>query len=152
MNPAQVRGLAGWCAHQCLVAVAVLLGTSLLLFAVVRLAPGGSGLGLGGLPAPAPSTVTAAPSESWAAQYGQWLAGSVCGEFGTSTSLQRGRPVAESALIMTASNWNAVRFEPGDVREVELVALAGERRVYGLNNKVDAPLDQLHKRDLLPRV
>ena len=34
----------------------------------------------------------------------------------------------------------AVRFEPGDVREVELVALAGERRVYGLNNKVDAPL------------
>ena len=28
----------------------------------------------------------------------------------------------------------AVRFEPGDVREVELVALAGERRVYGLNN------------------
>lgn len=35
----------------------------------------------------------------------------------------------------------AVRFEPGDVREVELVALAGERRVYGLNNKVDAALD-----------
>ena len=35
----------------------------------------------------------------------------------------------------------AVRFEPGDVREVELVALAGERKVYGLNNKVDAPLD-----------
>ena len=35
----------------------------------------------------------------------------------------------------------AVRFEPGDVREVVLVALAGERRVYGLNNKVDAPLD-----------
>ena len=34
----------------------------------------------------------------------------------------------------------AVRFEPGDIREVELVALAGERRVYGLNNKVDAPL------------
>jgi len=35
----------------------------------------------------------------------------------------------------------AVRFEPGDLREVELVALAGERKVYGLNNKVDAPLD-----------
>ena len=35
----------------------------------------------------------------------------------------------------------AVRFEPGDVREVCLVALAGERRVYGLNNKVDAALD-----------
>ena len=35
----------------------------------------------------------------------------------------------------------AVRFEPGDIREVELVALAGERQVHGLNNKVDGPLD-----------
>jgi urease subunit beta len=35
----------------------------------------------------------------------------------------------------------AVRFEPGDSREVELVALAGQREVYGLNNKVNGPLD-----------
>ena len=35
----------------------------------------------------------------------------------------------------------AVRFEPGDVREVELVALAGERLVHGLNNLVDGALD-----------
>jgi len=34
----------------------------------------------------------------------------------------------------------AVRFEPGDRREVELVALAGRREVYGLNNKVDGAL------------
>src|SRR5471032_3201402 len=34
----------------------------------------------------------------------------------------------------------AVRFEPGDTKEVEIVALAGERRVYGLNNKVDGDL------------
>lgn len=34
----------------------------------------------------------------------------------------------------------AVRFEPGDTREVELVALAGTREVYGLNNKVDGKL------------
>ena len=34
----------------------------------------------------------------------------------------------------------AVRFEPGDTREVELVALAGDRHVYGLNNKIDGPL------------
>ena len=27
----------------------------------------------------------------------------------------------------------AVRFEPGDEREVELVEFGGERRVYGLN-------------------
>lgn len=34
----------------------------------------------------------------------------------------------------------AIRFEPGDVREVELVALSGQRKVYGLNNKVDGDL------------
>lgn len=34
----------------------------------------------------------------------------------------------------------AIRFEPGDVREVELVALSGLRKVYGLNNKVDGEL------------
>jgi urease subunit beta len=37
----------------------------------------------------------------------------------------------------------AVRFEPGDVREVELVALAGERRVYGLNQAVNGTLPPL---------
>ncbi len=35
----------------------------------------------------------------------------------------------------------AVRFEPGDQREVELVALAGERRVFGLNGKINGALD-----------
>jgi urease subunit beta len=34
----------------------------------------------------------------------------------------------------------AVRFEPGDTKEVELVALAGMREVYGLNNKVGGHL------------
>lgn len=34
----------------------------------------------------------------------------------------------------------AVRFEPGDTKEVELVALAGAREVFGLNNKIDGPL------------
>ncbi len=36
----------------------------------------------------------------------------------------------------------AVRFEPGDQREVELVALAGERRVFGLNGKINGSLDR----------
>ncbi len=35
----------------------------------------------------------------------------------------------------------AVRFEPGDQREVELVALAGERRVFGLTGKINGALD-----------
>ena len=34
----------------------------------------------------------------------------------------------------------AVRFEPGMAREVEIVALAGSREVYGLNAKVTGPL------------
>ncbi|QZZ22353.1 urease subunit beta [Leptothermofonsia sichuanensis E412] len=37
----------------------------------------------------------------------------------------------------------AVRFEPGDEKEVTLVALAGSREVYGLNNKVDGALDSV---------
>lgn len=35
----------------------------------------------------------------------------------------------------------AVRFEPGDEREVTLVALAGSRQVYGLNALVNGALD-----------
>ncbi len=34
----------------------------------------------------------------------------------------------------------AVRFEPGDSKEVALVALAGRREVHGLNNGVNGPL------------
>jgi urease subunit beta len=34
----------------------------------------------------------------------------------------------------------AVRFEPGDTREVELVALAGSREVYGLNGLINGKL------------
>ena len=35
----------------------------------------------------------------------------------------------------------AVRFEPGQTREVQLVALSGDRIVYGFNNKVSGALD-----------
>ena len=35
----------------------------------------------------------------------------------------------------------AVRFEPGQNREVELVSYAGERKVFGFNAKVMGPLD-----------
>jgi urease subunit beta len=36
----------------------------------------------------------------------------------------------------------AVRFEAGDTKEVVVVALAGSREVYGLNGKVNGPLDK----------
>ena len=35
----------------------------------------------------------------------------------------------------------AVRFEPGQTRRVELVALAGKRQVYGFQGKVMGALD-----------
>lgn len=35
----------------------------------------------------------------------------------------------------------AVRFEPGDTREVPLVAFAGAREIHGLNNLINGPLD-----------
>ncbi|WP_028400541.1 urease subunit beta [Ectobacillus panaciterrae] len=36
----------------------------------------------------------------------------------------------------------AVRFEPGDEKEVKLVPFSGMRHVYGLNQKVNGPLDK----------
>lgn len=35
----------------------------------------------------------------------------------------------------------AVRFEPGDTKQVQLVSIGGNRQVYGLNNLVDGDLD-----------
>ncbi len=35
----------------------------------------------------------------------------------------------------------AVRFEPGDTKQVNLVALAGAREVYGLNRLTEGQLD-----------
>ena len=40
----------------------------------------------------------------------------------------------------------AVRFEPGDTREVTLVALAGTREVYGFNAKIEGALDAKPKK------
>lgn len=35
----------------------------------------------------------------------------------------------------------AVRFEPGDTREVRLVPFAGSREIYGFNALVEGPLE-----------
>jgi urease subunit beta len=37
----------------------------------------------------------------------------------------------------------AVRFEPGDEKQVQLVALAGSREVYGFNAQIEGKLDPL---------
>lgn len=35
----------------------------------------------------------------------------------------------------------AIRFEPGDTREVRLVPYGGQRRVFGFNGQINGPLD-----------
>ena len=35
----------------------------------------------------------------------------------------------------------AIRFEPGDSREVNLIPFAGARRVIGFNGQINGPLD-----------
>ena len=59
--------------------------------------------------------------------------------FEVNTALEFDRAAARGFRLNIAAG-TAIRFEPGDTREVPLVALAGERRVYGLNNKVDGAL------------
>ena len=55
--------------------------------------------------------------------------------FETNDALQFDRNVAYGMrLNITAGT--AVRFEPGQTRTVELVALAGARKVYGFQGKV----------------
>ncbi len=54
-------------------------------------------------------------------------------------ALQFEREAARGFRLNIAAG-TAVRFEPGDQREVELVALAGERRVFGLNGRINGPL------------
>ena len=59
-------------------------------------------------------------------------------EVNTALSFDRG---AARGFRLNIPAGTAVRFEPGDTRRVELVALAGERRVYGLNGKVNGALE-----------
>lgn len=43
---------------------------------------------------------------------------------------------------LNIASGTAVRFEPGQGREVELVAYAGSREVYGFRGEVMGPLDK----------
>jgi urease subunit beta len=58
-------------------------------------------------------------------------------EVNSALSFERAKALGFRLNIPAGS---AVRFEPGDTKEVSLVALAGTRHVYGLNNKVNGPL------------
>ena len=58
----------------------------------------------------------------------------------TNQALSFDRQAARGMRLNIASG-TAVRFEPGQDREVELVALGGDRVVYGFNGKVMGRLD-----------
>jgi urease subunit beta len=53
----------------------------------------------------------------------------------TNPALQFDRAAAYGMRLHIAAG-TAVRFEPGQERTIELVALAGARKVYGFNGKV----------------
>ena len=58
-------------------------------------------------------------------------------EVNTALSFER---EATKGMRLNIPAGTAVRFEPGDTKQVELVAFAGTREVYGFNNLVDGSL------------
>src|SRR6267378_1588398 len=66
--------------------------------------------------------------------------GSHCHFFEVNRQLAFDRRAAYGMRLNIAAG-TAVRFEPGDTRDVELVALGGTREVAGLNRLVEGALD-----------
>ena len=66
--------------------------------------------------------------------------------FETNDALRFEREVAYGMRLDIAAG-TAVRFEPGQTRTVKLVALAGDRRVFGFQGRVMGPLRGAAKGD-----
>ena len=60
--------------------------------------------------------------------------------FEVNAALEFNREAARG-LRLDIPDGTAVRFEPGDSREVQLVPFAGQRRIFGFNGLVNGPLD-----------
>jgi urease subunit beta len=58
----------------------------------------------------------------------------------TNPALEFDREAAMGRRLDIAAG-TAVRFEPGQRREVQLIEIGGARRIYGFNQKVMGPLD-----------
>jgi urease beta subunit len=65
--------------------------------------------------------------------------GSHCHFFEVNRALDFDRQAAYGMRLNIAAG-TAVRFEPGDTKDVELVALGGTRTVYGINGLVNGKL------------
>lgn len=61
--------------------------------------------------------------------------------FETNSALRFDRDKARGFRLNIAAG-TAIRFEPGQSRTVELVAYAGDRKVYGFNGQVMGPLEE----------
>lgn len=61
--------------------------------------------------------------------------------FETNTALRFDRAAARGFRLNIPAG-TAVRFEAGDAKRVELVALAGNREVYGLNALINGPVER----------
>jgi urease subunit beta len=66
--------------------------------------------------------------------------GSHCHFFEVNRALDFARQ-ASYGMRLNIPAGTAVRFEPGDTKDVELVALAGTRTVYGINGLVNGKLE-----------
>lgn len=58
----------------------------------------------------------------------------------TNPALDFDRAAARGMRLDIAAG-TAVRFEPGQSRDVRLIALSGDRRVYGFNARISGALD-----------
>ncbi|GAC1365351.1 MAG: hypothetical protein PVSMB5_07510 [Ktedonobacteraceae bacterium] len=61
--------------------------------------------------------------------------------FEVNKALEFGREAAYGMRLNIPAG-TAVRFEPGDEKEIDLVAFGGARAIYGHNGKVNGPLDK----------
>lgn len=59
----------------------------------------------------------------------------------TNNALQFERTLAYGMRLNVPSG-NAIRFEPGEVKQIELVEFGGEKIIYGFHNKVDGKLTE----------
>ena len=64
--------------------------------------------------------------------------------FEVNPALAFDRKIAYGMRLNIAAG-TAVRFEPGQERTIELVALAGDRKVYGFNAKVMGKLKEVNQ-------
>lgn len=66
--------------------------------------------------------------------------GSHCHFFEVNSSLSFDREQAYGMRLNIVAG-TAIRFEPGDSKEVEVVAVGGERRIFGINSQINGELD-----------